>query len=140
MERAIPIDPHYAHWHLYGKRAGPIRNEQMAQNAQALVAVWDGKSAGTKHMIECAKANGLRVYVKTVLTIIESGLGHGWLWFLEQPREDGGTMILASNCAVKRCETREAALADFREFQRCVAGVEVEETADQPQLFGEVAA
>lgn len=73
--------------------------------------------------------------MKALLTIIESGLGHGWLWFLEQPR-DGGTMIIASNCAVKRCETREAALADFREFQRCVAGAEVEDVKQQELFAG----
>jgi hypothetical protein len=29
----------------------------------ALIAVWDGKSPGTKHMIETAKARGLPVFV-----------------------------------------------------------------------------
>ena len=33
------------------------------QNADALVAVWDGKSPGTKHMIDVAKARGLRIFV-----------------------------------------------------------------------------
>ena len=32
-----------------------IRNEEMAKNADALVAFWDGQSHGTKHMIEMAK-------------------------------------------------------------------------------------
>jgi hypothetical protein len=35
----------------------------MAQNADALIAVWDGQSPGTKHMIDVAKARGLRVFV-----------------------------------------------------------------------------
>lgn len=39
-------------------------NEQMAQNADALVAFWDGKSRGTKHMIETAQKHKLDIRVK----------------------------------------------------------------------------
>jgi hypothetical protein len=35
----------------------------MAERAEALIAVWDGKSKGTKHMIETAHDFGLKVYV-----------------------------------------------------------------------------
>ena len=40
-----------ADWTGYGKRAGFVRNEQMAQFADGLLALWDGKSRGTEHMI-----------------------------------------------------------------------------------------
>lgn len=36
----------------------------MAANAQALIAFWDGKSKGTKNMIEEAKKVGLLTAVK----------------------------------------------------------------------------
>jgi hypothetical protein len=36
----------------------------MAKYADALIAVWDGKSRGTKNMIDEAKKLGLKVYVK----------------------------------------------------------------------------
>jgi DNA polymerase len=52
-----------AQWDALGPRAGLIRNELMAANADALVAIWDGHSAGTRHMIETARARGLRVHV-----------------------------------------------------------------------------
>ena len=58
-----------ANWDAYGKSAGYIRNEQMAKYAVSdgcygvLVAFWDGKSRGTKHMIDLAKKHGLTVYV-----------------------------------------------------------------------------
>ena len=58
-----------ANWDLYGKRAGYIRNEQMAKYAMSdnsyglLIAFWDGKSRGTKHMIDLAKKHGLEVHV-----------------------------------------------------------------------------
>jgi hypothetical protein len=35
-----------------GRHAGFIRNDQMAQYAEGLIAIWDGKSKGTKHMID----------------------------------------------------------------------------------------
>ena len=60
MERDIPVRYYPAHWSLYGKRAGYLRNETMAKNADALVAFWDGKSKGTKHMIELADKYKLR--------------------------------------------------------------------------------
>ena len=53
-------------WTSYGKAAGVIRNGEMASYAEALIAVWDGKSRGTKNMIDQAKKLGLKVYVKVV--------------------------------------------------------------------------
>jgi len=52
-----------ADWRQYGKSAGYKRNEQMAAYADALVAFWDGKSKGTKHMIKIANEQGLDVRV-----------------------------------------------------------------------------
>ena len=43
--------------------AGPIRNEEMAEVSDALIAFWDGKSRGTKSMIEIARRKGLQVAV-----------------------------------------------------------------------------
>ena len=59
----IPYVVYNAHWEQHGKAAGFIRNELMAKNADALVAIWDGKSLGTKHMISIAKQLKLRVYI-----------------------------------------------------------------------------
>jgi hypothetical protein len=43
----------------YNARAGLDRNESMAQYADILIAIWDGKSKGTKDMIDRAKKHGL---------------------------------------------------------------------------------
>lgn len=43
----------------YNARAGLDRNIQMADYADALIAIWDGKSTGTQHMIQTAKEKGL---------------------------------------------------------------------------------
>lgn len=59
----FPVKEFPADWFRYGKAAGPIRNQQMAEYADALIAVWDEQSKGTRDMIERAKRRGLRVAV-----------------------------------------------------------------------------
>lgn len=50
-------------WHKYGKKAAYIRNHQMAVYADALISFWNGKSKGTKMMIDLAKQHNLKVRV-----------------------------------------------------------------------------
>lgn len=52
-----------ANWNRYGKKAGYLRNMEMATYADALIAVWDGESKGTKMMINIARKTGLKVFV-----------------------------------------------------------------------------
>lgn len=47
----------------YWKKAGYARNEEMAKYANALVAFWDNKSRGTKHMIDLANKYNLAVRI-----------------------------------------------------------------------------
>lgn len=56
----------HANWEGHGKAAGPIRNRRMAEYADALIAVWDGKSRGTKNMIDEARKRGLAVWVHRI--------------------------------------------------------------------------
>ncbi len=53
-----------ADWEKFGKRAGFIRNEEMAKNADALIAFWDGQSHGTANMIDLAKRYVLDIVIK----------------------------------------------------------------------------
>jgi len=62
----VPVEHYPADWSRYGKRAGYIRNEEMGANAEALVAVWDGTSRGTEHMINIAREKDLKVYIEAV--------------------------------------------------------------------------
>lgn len=64
----IPLKKFPADWQTHGKAAGPIRNEEMARYADALIAVWDGKSRGTKNMIETARKHGLKIYVYSTVS------------------------------------------------------------------------
>lgn len=52
QKNKIKVAEYPADWNKHGKAAGPIRNEQMAKYGDVLVAFWDGKSKGTKNMIE----------------------------------------------------------------------------------------
>ena len=52
-----------ANWNAYGRRAGYLRNAEMADYSTHLVAFWDSSSKGTKHMIDLAKERGLNVRV-----------------------------------------------------------------------------
>jgi YspA, cpYpsA-related SLOG family len=60
----IPVEIYPAKWDKYKFAAGPIRNEKMARKAEALIALWDGKSAGTKNMIKLGRKYKLRVFVQ----------------------------------------------------------------------------
>lgn len=75
----IPVAQFPAHWEdiltepcsvrtrrdggRYNALAGLNRNLAMARYADALVAIWDGYSHGTRHMIETARKLGLKVHV-----------------------------------------------------------------------------
>lgn len=68
----IPVFFFPANWLRHGKRAGILRNIQMAQQADALIAVWDGTSHGTKHMIEEMQSRNKPVFIKSLAKHAES--------------------------------------------------------------------
>ena len=61
VDNNIPVERYIPEWDKYGRKAGHIRNSQMAQNADALIVFWDGKSKGTANMIENAEVWGLEI-------------------------------------------------------------------------------
>lgn len=63
----IPVSLYPANWQAHDKKAGYIRNTQMAEAADALIAVWDGQSPGTKQMIKIATDRKLKVSVYRIL-------------------------------------------------------------------------
>lgn len=48
----IPVKSFPADWTKHGKKAGPLRNIDMAEYADAAVVLWDGKSTGSWHMVQ----------------------------------------------------------------------------------------
>jgi hypothetical protein len=61
-----------ANWKMDGRAAGYMRNNKMAEQADALIAIWNGHSSGTAHMIRIAKAKGLKVYTSQPATKAEA--------------------------------------------------------------------
>ena len=62
-EHNLPVKLFPANWDKYGKRAGYLRNQEMANYSDVLIAFSDEKSKGTKHMIDIAKKQDLTVIV-----------------------------------------------------------------------------
>jgi hypothetical protein len=63
-ERGYPVKQFPADWVRHKKAAGYIRNEEMAEYGDMLIAFWDGESKGTKHMINLAIEHGLKLSIK----------------------------------------------------------------------------
>jgi len=59
MDLGMKLARFAPNWGLHGKKAGPIRNVEMAEYATHCIVFWDGKSRGSKHMIDTAQAKGL---------------------------------------------------------------------------------
>lgn len=54
---------HLPNWKEYGKSAGMIRNEWIVNDADYVVAFWNGTSKGTKNTIDRAQRMGKRVII-----------------------------------------------------------------------------
>lgn len=65
-ELGVPVAEFPADWKGLGRKAGPLRNIQMGDYADALVAVRLNNSRGTTHMIDYARKRGLSVFVLDV--------------------------------------------------------------------------
>jgi hypothetical protein len=59
----IPVRSMPADWATHGKKAGYIRNSEMADIGDVLILFWDGISKGSKHMYDLAKRKGLSAYI-----------------------------------------------------------------------------
>ena len=53
----------HPNWGYYGKQAGLIRNREIVEAADKLVAFWDGTSTGTAHSIGLAEKKGIPVEI-----------------------------------------------------------------------------
>lgn len=62
-ENNTPLECYPADWAKFGRRAGYVRNEQMAQVAEGALILWDGMSPGTKHMINTCEHVNLPYYI-----------------------------------------------------------------------------
>lgn len=62
-ENDVPVNSQLALWNQQGLAAGHIRNTEMAEYADGVIIIWDGKSKGTKDMINIARKMQLSIHV-----------------------------------------------------------------------------
>lgn len=62
LEVGRPIRIYRANWGEQGKAAGPIRNRAMAEYADALILIWDGKSRGSSSMLREMQRQGKPIF------------------------------------------------------------------------------
>lgn len=60
--KGIPVVSYLPDWEKYGKAAGPIRNQEMAKNADALILIWSGVSRGSASMLRIAEKHNLPIF------------------------------------------------------------------------------
>ena len=65
-ENGFEVEKYPADWEKYGRSAGPRRNRQMAEVSDYVICFWDGKSRGTKSMIDYAKKFSKPVKIKII--------------------------------------------------------------------------
>lgn len=63
IENGVKAYSFPAKWKEHGQSAGFIRNSEMANFADGLLAFWDGKSRGTRHMIDTMLKMGKEVHI-----------------------------------------------------------------------------
>lgn len=61
-EHGIPIKEFIPDWDTHGKSAGYLRNRQIIDASDELVAFWNKISRGTKHSIDLAENAGKPIY------------------------------------------------------------------------------
>ncbi len=72
----IPFKLFPANWKRWGKTAGLIRNEEMAEYVDGGIVFWDGESTGTQHMISMLKKHDKKFVVfQFKLALTQKG---GW--------------------------------------------------------------
>lgn len=75
LEANIPVHDFPANWALHGKAAGPIRNGEMADFADALLALMWDNSRGTANMVA-----QMQERKKPVLVISNGDAEDGYYW------------------------------------------------------------
>lgn len=62
-EHGVPKQIFKPNYNLYGRAAPIIRNRLIVKASDIVIAIWDGKSKGTKFIVEYAKQIGVPVKI-----------------------------------------------------------------------------
>ena len=70
ISKNIPTKGFPAEWDKYGKSAGYRRNVEMVDYADEVLAIWDGKSKGTRHSIDITREKGKPLYTLKIQSFV----------------------------------------------------------------------
>jgi len=73
IDRKINRDIFLPNWNQQGKKAGILRNKQIVENADFIIAFWDEESSGTEFTLNYAKKLG-----KPCIIVFEDGFHKKW--------------------------------------------------------------
>ena len=59
----VPLTLFHPDYKRYGRGAQIVRNREIIERADCVVAIWDGKSRGTKNVIDECRKKGIKVKV-----------------------------------------------------------------------------
>lgn len=65
-KKGIATKIFYPDWEKHGKRAGFLRNQDICEEADHIIAFWDGESKGTKHSLNLSKNLGKQVTINYI--------------------------------------------------------------------------
>ncbi|MCI8497085.1 MAG: DUF2493 domain-containing protein [Clostridiales bacterium] len=65
-EHHIPIRIFYPQYSIYGKAAPLVRNREIVQACDRLIAIWDGTSRGTQYTVQYARTAGKEVVIHQI--------------------------------------------------------------------------
>ena len=65
-ENGFKTEIYPAVWEKYGRAAGPKRNKKIAEISDYIICFWDGKSKGTKSLLNFAEKYGKPVKIKYI--------------------------------------------------------------------------
>ena len=63
--RHYPLKVFPADWNKHGRSAGYLRNKEIVNYSDIVVAFWDGQSKGTKHSINLAESQNKKIHIFT---------------------------------------------------------------------------
>jgi hypothetical protein len=68
---SMPYEEYMPDWNRHGKRSGALRNMEIVNKSDEIVAFWDERSRGTKIAMDMARAAGkpLRVFGRNGLPL-----------------------------------------------------------------------
>ena len=67
-EHGMPVEIFKPDRKRYGRGGGPVRNKQMIESCDVVIAFWDGVSRGTRNLLDPAEKYNRRIFIFNINT------------------------------------------------------------------------